>query len=84
MSNKSNSIFASKYLIMRLFSHSDDDTNDNDISLIKLSRSLDLSPTGYINAICLPESDDGEKTYQAGKSCVAAGWGTLSKNVVTP
>jgi len=70
----------------KIFRHPDysEETNDNDIALLKLSKSLDLNGNGYINAVCLPEEDMEDKTYEVGKSCVAAGWGTLKEDGNVP
>ena len=49
----------------------------NDIALLKLSKSVPISPDSYINNICFPEMP-----IAIGTECVAAGWGVERKCVI--
>lgn len=57
-----------------IFRHPDFDepTSSNDVALLRLSTSVNIKRSGFVNAICLPNV---EKSVKPGTVCIAAGWG---------
>ncbi|XP_045137970.1 trypsin-like isoform X2 [Portunus trituberculatus] len=69
--------------VERIIQHPDYNTRtlDNDIALLKLSETLDLTQYKEVGAVCLPADDS--KTY-AGELATASGWGTTSSGGSQP
>jgi len=69
--------------VEQIIGHPDynDRTLNNDIALLRLSETLDLSQHKQLRAVCLPADDS--KNY-AGMMAIASGWGTLSSGGSQP
>ncbi|XP_035037600.1 trypsin [Hippoglossus stenolepis] len=57
----------------------DSDTNNNDITLLKLSSPVDF--TNYVRPVCLAASGSD---FQTGTTCWVTGWGNINSNVLLP
>jgi len=67
--------------VQRLIKHKmyNDDTSENDIAILKLSKSLEFNR--YVQPACLPKPD---YEYPAGENVIISGWGALASGGGSP